>query len=216
MAGDNSPYINIAGDWDTYLKKKAKHLRSNINYKNNMINKAGKYEIIQYCNENTEKAILDIFDILKRSWKSNSKGAINASKQRTAYFTEMLKTLSQNGWLRIWILTFNDNPIAFEFDLEYKDTVYAMQIGYDEKYGRFSPGLLLISQSMKAAFASGFRQYDFLGKEERFKMQLASGCRAHRKYYIYSNTVKGKLVNFIDTKIIRVLKMVFKGRDTIN
>ena len=206
MKGANSPYINLHSDWASYLKQRSSNFRSNLKHRENVLRKEGNYEIILHKSDNAEKALSEMIDISKKTWKYARKAGIAGSNKSIKFFSALTRMLAANNWLNIWILYLDGSPIAFIFNIVYKNRIYGKQTGYDKKYRYLSPGNILIAETVKDAFDKKYEEYDLLGEDEPFKLEFTSTCRMHSKYFIFGNTLKGGLLRFIECNAIPMLK----------
>ena len=68
-------------------------------------------------------------------------------------------------------------PIAGDFGCAFAGGGFLLKTGFDERFARFSPGLVLRGAVLRAAIAEGLRSYDFLGGPDPYKARWASGAR---------------------------------------
>jgi CelD/BcsL family acetyltransferase involved in cellulose biosynthesis len=133
-------------------------------------------------------------EISRASWKFREKTAIVNSDEKSRFFKELTEMLAASGWLNIWILTIADKPAAFAYNVRYKNRIYAMEIGYSDAHAQLSPSEFLNTEAIKECFDTGVTEYDWLGDALPFKMKWTSLTREHSKYWIFNNTVYGKLL----------------------
>jgi CelD/BcsL family acetyltransferase involved in cellulose biosynthesis len=149
--------------------------------------------------------------VSRRTWKFREGAGMAGSLQLIKYYHSLLGMLNKNGWLRVNILKHKGEPVAFVFNSRYKKTVYGHQLGYDDNYKAFSPGRYILSRSIKETFGAGVAEYDFLGKDESYKMSFTSTCRGHAKYFIFNGTLMGGVLNAVENIFLPVVKG-FAGR----
>jgi CelD/BcsL family acetyltransferase involved in cellulose biosynthesis len=74
------------------------------------------------------------------TWLERSRGDGNrVPRLDTTLYGEVASWAATLGWLRLAFLRFNEQPIAFQFDLESGRTYYSLKIGYDPEFERFPP-----------------------------------------------------------------------------
>jgi len=56
----------------------------------------------------------------------------------------LLEKAAENGWLRAYVLYVGDEPCAFQFDVRYGKTQFTEFGSFDPKWGRGSPGTVLM------------------------------------------------------------------------
>ena len=84
------------------------------------------------------------FEVEDRSWKgSGTNSSVLKTPGLLDYFTRQAQQLAEWDQLQLVFLEFNGEPIAFEFGWLAKGVYFTPKVGYDESFGRFSPGQLL-------------------------------------------------------------------------
>jgi CelD/BcsL family acetyltransferase involved in cellulose biosynthesis len=202
-----SPYIKIDMDWQHYVKNLSRKFRNKINHMNNVFKKEGEPEIVEYTKENEiNTAMAELLAISGNSWKCAEHTEICNSEEKVMFYTEFARLAASRAWLKIRILKFQNVPITFLYATVYNNTLYIDKISFDEKYKHLSPGLFLLISSIQQAFMNKYCCCELLGENEQFKSKLTSLAVPHVKYWIYSNSVYGRLLYFIDKCVTAFLK----------
>jgi CelD/BcsL family acetyltransferase involved in cellulose biosynthesis len=208
MTGELSPYVDINGSWEDYINKRSKKLLKNLKHRNKLIISEGGYAITEYSNSEISKAMEELLTVSRKSTQFKQRTAI-ANKEDLIEFYRSFSDLTSNlGWLRISIIKFKDVPIAFQYKLKYKDVTYSLKKGYNSEYYKYSPGIMLLHNSIKTAFADGSREYDLLGLNEPHKMEWTSTVREHRKYWIFNNTRYGNFLYLWEKILVSNIKKI--------
>jgi CelD/BcsL family acetyltransferase involved in cellulose biosynthesis len=77
--------------------------------------------------------------------------------------------------------------------------MFYFQLGYDPKWSDSSPGLVLLSQTIRETFGLGCREYNFLQGNEPFKSTWTKAARALHDWTIYAPTLNGRLHRELDS-----------------
>jgi len=77
--------------------------------------------------------------------------------------------------------------------------MFYFQLGYDPKWSDSSPGLVLLSQTIRETFALGCREYNFLQGNEPFKSTWTKTARSLHDWTIYAPTLNGRLHRELDS-----------------
>lgn len=77
--------------------------------------------------------------------------------------------------------------------------VFYFQLGYDPDWSDSSPGLVLLSQTIRETFERGFGEYNFLQGDEPFKATWTRASRRLLDWTIYAPTFNGRLHREIDS-----------------
>ena len=195
IVGDNSPYIPINSDWDSFLASKSRNFRYRIKRKEKGINKAGNVMVKWFLrNSDTEKLIHDIFTIEGRSWKVGAGMSIVHRPQEMRYYQSLIPYMDENNLLRANVLYLDNEPIAYSLCYEFKKKWGQLKTSFDDRYSSISPGIYIVDVAIHKAFDNEAVEFDFLGPSMPHKLEWTNYTRKHNSYEIYNNTIPGYLV----------------------
>lgn len=210
MEGETSPYIRVGGSWDEYVRGRPKKLRANMKRKEAAILEAGGCEAVMYSDEAGGRPLREMFEISRNSWKHPKKAGVAGTPENARFHEALIPMMSKAGWLNLWILYHKGAPAAFSLNMEYRNRIYANQIGYDQRLAHISPGFVLFMKALKDGFDRRVSEFHMLGSEERWKLELAEDARGHTKYFIFGDTPKGKLLRMLECGLIPALNRIWK------
>jgi CelD/BcsL family acetyltransferase involved in cellulose biosynthesis len=108
--------------------------------------------------------------------------------------------------MRLRFLRASSQRIAFDYSLAYRKCTYLLKVGYDPAHAAYSPSNLLLSLILRDAFASDATEYDFLGDCADWKSQWSKHSRPHYWLFVFSATLKGRLLYLIKSQLVPFLK----------
>lgn len=88
-------------------------------------------------------------------WKGSDGTALASRDGDRAFFVQACREVHRHGRLRLFEMTLDGAPIAVKCNFAAGDGAFMFKIGYDERYAKYSPGLLLELFAMDAAPATG-------------------------------------------------------------
>jgi CelD/BcsL family acetyltransferase involved in cellulose biosynthesis len=100
-----------------------------------------------------ESLLRRAFEVEDRSWKGLAGSSVLRSDGMFESFCEQARLLARDGQLEISFLELAGEPIAFEYGYRAKGTYFSHKVGYDERYGEFGPGQLLMLELLKSFHA---------------------------------------------------------------
>lgn len=203
--GIASPYIPIDSDWQSYYSKRSKKFREVLNNKANRLKKLGTITVQEFNNPD-EDLIKTVFEIGRKSWKAKEKIAISSTEENGRFFSQLSEIASKRGWLSIWLLYLNGQPIAFEYHLRYKGKVYALRAAYMEEYQEASPGSVLDRHIIEHLFRGNFTGYDLGPGVVFYKMRWTSEVRDCLQLMIFKENIYGFFLRQLEFKIIPCIK----------
>ncbi|WP_155309839.1 GNAT family N-acetyltransferase [Desulfosarcina ovata] len=150
-----TPVIRIENGWDKFWKLKSKKFKKSLRNKINRINKAEKitYEQVEKI-ENAKLSLEQIFNVSSCSWKGECCRSIVDNPIERNFYERISKIGFKKGWSKIWVLNYDNIPIAYEYHLVYKNVAYPLRADYDEAYRNLSPGSFLEYSIIKNLFDS--------------------------------------------------------------
>ena len=85
----------------------------------------------------------DFLAVEASGWKGAEGSAIRSKPQDAAFFRGVVREAHARGQLQLLRLDIAGRAVAMKLNLRTRDRAYALKIGYDEAFSRYSPGVLL-------------------------------------------------------------------------
>ncbi|MFH2138141.1 MAG: GNAT family N-acetyltransferase [Candidatus Omnitrophota bacterium] len=209
----SSPFIDVNETWEAYWNARSRELTRAVKRKEKKIAKLGelKFSVISEA-ENIEAIINDCFRLESLAWKGDAGTAVISKENIKNFYFDYLKTAYKNNWLRIYLLELNNRKIAFEIAIEFRDEIFAMKIGYDPEFVKYSPGILLRKNTLEYIFKTGrITRYDFLGPFYEWKQLWTKKCPLYYRLVIFRNDIKSLSVSSKVLGFGIIWKMILKG-----
>ncbi len=202
------PYIEIAGDWETFYRERSPKYKKGIRNKINRINKAGDITIEEIpIHEEWEKIVSDMCQISANSWKKSENKDILSLPGSKNFFNELSQRFGSKGLASAWFLKLDGEPIAFEFHLKWNKVIYPLRADYDENFKSLSPGSVLEYNILNNIFTEqSFREYDSCGHTYDYLMRLTDTTRKLVKLEIFNKNTFSYILYATEYKIIPVLR----------
>ncbi len=68
--------------------------------------------------------------------------------------------------------------MAFDYGIEFGGEHYLLKTGFDPAWQKFGPGMLLRYEMIKRAFEESLDSYEFLGRDDPWKLQWTNQVRS--------------------------------------
>lgn len=182
-----NPILRLPDTWDAYLRSRSGHFRTELRRKTRKLEGSGKVEhrLVQAPTD-CPSAIESLAEIERRSWKDQTNRSFSKPEYEN-FHTDLAHALARRGWLRLHLLYLDGRPLAHVYGVVFKGQFFALRTSYDEAYTGLSVGAVLFGRVLESAFAEKLSVFDFLGKETRWKLEMANGTRQHEDICIYSS-----------------------------
>ncbi len=155
--------IVLPDNWEAYLTQLPKVERKTFARKLRRLEE--RYEVCcRKCTQQDElpNCLETLFQLHQKRWQLRGERGTFASPARRQLYSEVARAFLERGWLEFWLLDLNGKTAAAQFNFRYRDTVYALQDGFDPGYYVDSVGYLLRGYVLKHLIAEGVRRFDFL------------------------------------------------------
>jgi CelD/BcsL family acetyltransferase involved in cellulose biosynthesis len=155
--------IVLPDNWEAYLHQLPKVERKTFVRKLRRLEE--RYEVrCRRCTQEDElpNYLEALFQLHQKRWQLRGQRGTFASPARRQFYSEVAHAFLERGWLEFWLLELNGKTVAAQFNFRYRDTVYALQDGFDPGYYVDSVGYLLRSYVLRHLIADGVRRFDFL------------------------------------------------------
>jgi CelD/BcsL family acetyltransferase involved in cellulose biosynthesis len=202
-----SPYISLDTHWTQYYDGLATKHRSNLRNRFKRMNQNGPVAVETVT---TRQCLPDALEsglqLEESAWKRDAGTAISCDPQVRRFYEILAVRAAENKWLQLNFLKAGARFAAFDYSLAYQDQIFLLKLGYDPAFSAFSPSNLLLSMVLERAFEQGLCKYDFLGESADWKRCWSKDSTSNYWLFVFSASLKGRLLHFIKFRIISWLK----------
>ena len=212
----SSPYAELAADWPAYERGLSKNLRGDVRRRRRRLEEAGTVDVaVERGEERLDQLLDEGFAVEGSGWKTDRGTAIQSSEETRRFYRDVARWAAGRGALRLCFLRLDGRAIAFFLNLEEDGVVYHLKGGYEPASERFSPGKLLHYALVERAFTSGCTRYEFLGADEPYKLQFATGARELLRLEAFPPTARGVAQRVLAERVRPAAKRVLALRERV-
>ncbi|MES2999255.1 MAG: GNAT family N-acetyltransferase [Pseudomonadota bacterium] len=113
------------------------------------------------------------FEIHARRWQGRPDGSTFGLDGAHAFHREAAMALAAAGKVRILTLRIDGRAVAFHYWFVLGSAMYVHRLAFDPELARYSPGQVTLLRAIANAASEGARRVEFLGGDERYKVELA-------------------------------------------
>jgi len=210
--GPPSPFIPLDCDFDALFQRLRPREKSNLRKRFSRLSAIAplQLEIVRSFSE-VGDAMQDGMQIEAAAWKAQAGTAIVSNPQVRSFYTNYAERAAEAGELRLCFLRLGGKRIAFFYLLDSGGVIYALKLGYDPEYQRYSPGHMLLMLILKAACHDGCREFDFQGTAERWKLVWTTQSRRYPWLFMFRDRWRSRLLHrakFVVLPAVRGLSRV--------
>jgi CelD/BcsL family acetyltransferase involved in cellulose biosynthesis len=195
----DSPYVSIAGDWESFLATRSKQFRKSVRQKRRRLVEAGSASFECARGPAAIEAVMpEVMQVAERSW-TGERGSSIASPRNRAFYERFFREFARSDNLRIWTLRMGGKLAAFEAHVTWGRMAAPLKVAYDPEFAELSVGSVLDAYAMEAAFGGGeFDRYDLLGKDEPYKMRWTDLVERHVEVFVFNRRPASRLFRLLE------------------
>ena len=133
------------------------------------------------------------FAVEASGWKGESGTAILSDERTITFYRGVAESFAERGELRLSRIVIDGQWAAFDLCLLHDDRLYLLKTGYDERFRRLAPGLVMRLSIVERCFELGIVAHELLGDEAEWKRKFATGERAHVGFRAYERGLRGSV-----------------------
>jgi CelD/BcsL family acetyltransferase involved in cellulose biosynthesis len=208
----DSPYLELAGTWESYWTSLSAKFRSNVRNRLTRLNQIGEPALeILSDTQAVADALDDVWRLEASGWKDEEGTAIASSAAVQRFYTLLAERAADRGWLRLLFLTVGGKRIAVSYSAVYDGRLFLLKTGHDREFHTCSPFKLLTHFAAQEAYARGLREVDFLGDTEPWKREWTAAARGHDWLFIFSDTRRARLLHSIKFQMAPEIKKKWRA-----
>lgn len=162
-------YIALTDDFDsTYKALRTGKSRYNLRRAWKMLDASGSVRLLSCKNQGPDDALLSfLFQYHQKRWEDSK----YANAEEREFCKQLALSLAAESQLELTSLLVDDTIVAVHFGFKDETTVYYYNVAYDDTYERYSPGGLLLRESLRLACNYGCTVFDMLCGAEQYKTE---------------------------------------------
>lgn len=190
------PYINLPANWDEYLESLASSHRYRVRRAMRDFSGAGGTYRVAAERADIDAMLPTLISLHQARWQAKGEPGAFRSPLRRQFHELFMPLALEQGWLRLGVLTINEQPIGAIYNLRYAGRVYFYQSGIElQDSNTLRPGVLLHAHEIAAAIAAGCHEYDFLKRgESQYKDAWARASRDLVLLRIARRGIRGRAI----------------------
>jgi CelD/BcsL family acetyltransferase involved in cellulose biosynthesis len=176
---DPAPFIDLPKIFDEYLLKLKRKERHEFKRKLRRL-ESETYQIVVSQNPN-----LDIDEFIRLHKASTGDKDRFMTKKMEGFFKQIVRVLSPKGLIDLLFMQIDGKNVSSIISFVWQNEYWLYNSGFDRDYTNLAVGFLLKALSVKYAIAKGYKRYNFLRGNERYKYDL--GAKDERLYKMKIN-----------------------------
>jgi len=151
------------------------------------------------------------FAVEASGWKGQNGTAILSDERTITFYRAVAEAFAERGELRLSRIVIDGQWAAFDLCLLHDSRLYLLKTGYDERFRRLAPGLVMRLSIIERCFELGIAAHELLGDEAEWKRKFATGERAHVGFRAYERGLRGSVSYTYGSTARPLLKRAYDG-----
>jgi len=201
-----APVLDLAGGWDAVYRAKTSSKKRNLHRRRRrQLAETGELEVVRARTYDAlAPALEEAFTLHAARWEGRPDGSGFASATGVRFNRAALRRLAEIDAARIVTLRLDGRAIAFHYFFALERRMYVYRLAFDPELARFSPGLVNTLDAIEAAADEGLERVEFLGGDERYKVELADRFEPLYHGFGVASGVRGRAYAAAHINAIRV------------
>lgn len=190
------PYIRLGTPFEDYLRSLPKSLRYDLRRGEQSLRDMGELQYELLCDGDLRKdAFPHFLEMLGRRESATARsGSPSGEKIRRLFLGALLEDEKAAHLVHFSRLTLNRQDLAYHLGFEYGGKLYWYKPVFEPRYGKYSPGKILIKYAIKYADSVGVSELDFLLGDEPYKFQWTNTARTSYNIRLFGENGKARVL----------------------
>jgi CelD/BcsL family acetyltransferase involved in cellulose biosynthesis len=205
-------FVELPPSWDAYLATLSRDRRYAVrSARRKAESGAGAQFTVVTSGVELERAYDQLVSLHRRRWSARGVADAFSSTEYVEFHREAVRACAACGWIRFYVLSSADAPMAMFYCYRFRDRVFYFQAGFDPSFERLRPGMVLMGHAIEHAIAERNDVFDYLRGEHEYKTQWGKGRRRTGTLTVYSRGWRAGLFHLRD-RSVPMLKQSLKDR----
>jgi len=172
LFSESSPLLRFEhASWDELLRARGRNFRQQVRRFPRKLSELGAVSYRMTADHDRVQRDMDTLFALHRSrWG----GAETPFLRAAAFHREFAAQALQRGWLRLWFLEIDKQPVAASYGFRFAGAESAYQAGRDPRIRDHPAGFVLLAHVVREALGDGMHEYRLLRGGAAYKYRFAT------------------------------------------
>jgi len=170
-----APVLRMPNGWEDAYRAKTGSKKRNLHRRR--LRQLGELGTVEFAvgrtRDELEPLLEEAFELHNLRWQGRPDGSTFGTEAGRDFHRAALRRLADDDVLRIVLMRVGGRPAAFHYFFELAGTMVVHRLAFDPALARYSPGLVATLETLRVASEDGMTRVEFLGGNERYKLELA-------------------------------------------
>jgi len=193
------PYIPLPNSYAVLTAKLSKNMRQNINkyLRRARANHTVEFKKSDEAGFSVNEAMQVFMKLHEARWAMEGKNGAFRDAAFRDFHMEIAKIFANKGWLGLYFLLMDGNPVSAQYNFEYNEKMYYYLGGFDPSYAEYSVGNLTINFVLERGIRNGFLEYDMLRGDELYKRLWTNNYRRNFEFRLIPHDLHSNFYSWL-------------------
>jgi CelD/BcsL family acetyltransferase involved in cellulose biosynthesis len=188
-----SPIVDTSGDFDEWRVASKPRWGAPIErFRRKMSRDHDAHLTIVEIPDDLDRELDRGFAVEGSGWKARNGTAITSSPDTAQFYREIAHAFAGRGELRLSGIELDGDLAAFDLTLLHRNQLYLLKTGFDERFRKLAPGLVMRLSIVERCFELGLDAHDLLGDDSEWKRKFATTARPHTSFRAFGRGPAGR------------------------
>lgn len=188
-----SPIVDTGGDFEAWRKQSKPRWGAPLERFTRKMGRDHEAELrIVELPEDLDAELEAGFAVEASGWKGEAGTAILSSPETELFYRRVAAAFAARDGLRLSCIRLDGEAVAFDLCLLHRERLYLLKTGFDERFRRLAPGLVMRLATIQRCFELGLAAHELLGEATEWKLKFATGGRGHGTLRIFPSGLAGR------------------------
>jgi CelD/BcsL family acetyltransferase involved in cellulose biosynthesis len=188
-----APYLDIEGDHEAYLAARPRFARD-LGRRRRRLAELG---VVSFDAHGATLA--ELLALEAAGWKAARGTAIAARPSTHRFYADVTAWAEARGSLRLFALRLDGRPVAALLGLEEAGALHLLKGAFDPAHASFSPGQLVLGETIASAFSARLRRVELGGGAEQYKLAWTRTMHERAGVFAFAPGLTGGLSWAVET-----------------
>ncbi len=185
------PCIKLHGDLESTLPHDSRLYRTRLETKLRKLGHLGTVRL--RCHSTLAEPFVDLLRLERSREKTTHQRTLHHIAGGLTHLREIGRWAEKRDALRIYSLELNGAPLALIYGVMWRGLYYAIRVACDPNFAMYSPGQLVMMQSLRELSRGGTRECEVVGPALPWTTVWTSSTHQHRSHYIFRPNRYGRV-----------------------
>jgi len=206
--------VDTQRPWEIYQADFLRgHLDTLRNLRNRLARECGRPEVVLLA-KGIEGHLDGFLACYRQRRKAKGeKDPFIAQPERLPFLLSVVQDFEQQGKARLALLRCGETIVAYQLDWVEDGVWYFYHPAFEASYARYSPGRILLLETLKIAFADAqIREFNFMRGDEEYKTQFADQTEAYVSIRVWNRRSLRLRMTAYYTRLAALWQRIVPGR----